>query len=122
MKRIIVCGCRDWTDRHRVYLELDNLNAVWRDVTIVHGACDASADRFAAWWADIVHVPAEPHPADWKTHGKAAGPIRNREMAQAGADLCLAFWDGKSRGTLSMITEAVKAGIPVRIVPKGEAS
>ena len=32
----------------------------------------------------------------------AAGPIRNKEMAQNG-DFLVAFWDGKSKGTKNMI-------------------
>ena len=65
-------------------------------------------------------VSVERHPADWDRHGKGAGPIRNRAMAKSGADRCLAFWDGESRGTLDMITVATKHGIPVRIVPKAK--
>lgn len=50
--------------------------------------------------------------ADWETHGKAAGPIRNAEMAEAG-DALLLIWDGKSRGSASMKREAEKRGLPI---------
>lgn len=40
----------------------------------------------------------ELHPADWERLGKAAGPIRNEEMAEI-ADALIAFWDGQSRVT-----------------------
>ena len=53
--------------------------------------------------------------ADWDKHGRAAGPIRNREMAEY-ADFLLAFWDGRSRGTKSMINEMYKLAKPVKIV------
>jgi len=56
------------------------------------------------------------HAANWGDFGKAAGPIRNREMAQAGADLCLAFPLGESRGTWNCVNECKKAGIPVKVV------
>ncbi len=39
--------------------------------------------------------------ANWDTHGKGAGPIRNRKMALY-ADALLLIWDGKSRGSLNM--------------------
>lgn len=39
--------------------------------------------------------------ADWDKHGKAAGPIRNREMSQY-ADALLLIWDGESRGAANM--------------------
>lgn len=58
----------------------------------------------------------EPHPADWSTHGKAAGPIRNQQMADARADLCLAFPGGK--GISDMVRRAERAGIPVRHITK----
>ena len=55
------------------------------------------------------------HPADWDKHGKAAGPIRNAEMAEV-ADALIAFWDGQSRETKSMIDLARKKGLQVAIV------
>lgn len=42
---------------------------------------------------------------DWGAHGKAAGPIRNREMV-ATADKVYVFWNGESRGTKSTIDAA----------------
>lgn len=40
-------------------------------------------------------------PADWKIHGKKAGPIRNKQMAEY-ADALLLIWDGKSKGSANM--------------------
>lgn len=59
------------------------------------------------------------YPALWHKHGKAAGPIRNREMAQEG-DYLLAIWDGMSRGTGNMVRYMVEAGKPVFIVRPDE--
>jgi len=47
--------------------------------------------------------------ADWDTHGKAAGPIRNKEMAEK-ADALLLIWDGKSKGSSNMKSEIQKLG------------
>jgi len=85
------------------------------DITIVHGAAQG-ADRIAHQEAQKAGLLVEPHPADWEKHGKAAGPIRNIEMARLGADLCIAFWDGQSTGTAHMMDEARKQGIPVEVV------
>lgn len=50
--------------------------------------------------------------ADWKKYGKRAGPIRNEQMALIG-DYIICFWDGKSKGTRSMIDSVEKNGKPL---------
>lgn len=118
--RIIVTGCRDWKDAESIERALYDAMLPDEVLVVVHGA-SGNADRAAGRWAMRIDlVEEEPHPADWDRYGKKAGPLRNSDMAASGADLCLAFWDGKSRGTLDMITKAARAGIPVRIVPKGK--
>jgi hypothetical protein len=37
-------------------------------------------------------------------------------MAELGADLCIAFWDGRSKGTSHMIETARSHEIPVEII------
>lgn len=56
-------------------------------------------------------APLELHvfKAAWGEHGRAAGPIRNAQMAEAG-DALLLIWDGQSRGSASMKREAEKRG------------
>jgi hypothetical protein len=57
-------------------------------------------------------VPVSAHPADWFSHGKAAGPIRNQEMlAMEAPALVVAFPGG--RGTADMVRRARKAGVDV---------
>jgi hypothetical protein len=113
--RVIVCGSRDWRDYARVREVLDTLLAQRGPFVLVHGACATGADSIArAWGVGVVQL--EPHAADWKGLGNGAGPARNEVMASLGADLLLAFWDGRSRGTRDMIRRAVAHGIPVRIV------
>jgi hypothetical protein len=110
---------RDWCDEQRVRDELDAVDLF--PLTVVHGACPTGADAIADAWCRAPGneaVTVERHPADWTKEGRAAGPIRNSLMASAGADLCLAFWDGHSKGTADMIRRAVECGIPVSIVPK----
>lgn len=51
-------------------------------------------------------------PAEWDTHGKVAGPIRNNQMA-AYADALLLIWDGKSRGSAHMKSAMERLGKPV---------
>lgn len=58
---------------------------------------DLSGERYANKW----NIPIKEFSADWKLYGKAAGPIRNREMAEY-ADALLLIWDGKSKGSKNM--------------------
>jgi len=111
-RRVIVCGSRTWTDEQLI---ADTLLCV-PNCTIIFGVAPKGADRLAAKVARRMELPLEPHPADWKTYGKAAGPIRNEEMAKAGADLCIAFWDGQSKGTMDMMGRCRKHGIPLKVV------
>ena len=114
--RIIVCGTRHWTNRERI---ADRLFDCPVTSTIVHGAA-RGADKIAGQEAQKLGLLIEEHPADWDRYGKSAGYRRNELMAQLGADLCIAFWDGSSLGTQHMIDLAKKYGIPVEIVWKDE--
>ncbi|GHE33275.1 hypothetical protein GCM10017673_40260 [Streptosporangium violaceochromogenes] len=128
MYRILVTGSRRLTDAHALEAALTN---TWHDVTqlgeemlVVHGACypqpNASGQRpyrSADWlthlWCATRGVQDEPHPADWHTHGKAAGPIRNQAMVALGAALCIAAPLGASTGTRDCTRRARAAGIEV---------
>ena len=54
-------------------------------------------------------------PADWEKHGKSAGYIRNKEMAEF-SDVIIAFWDGKSKGTKHMIDISVDMNKKVYVI------
>lgn len=112
---MIVCGGRDYADRGRVAEALYEIAQVRSrdDAVIVHG--DArGADTLAATIGTAWGLRHEAHPANWAKHGKAAGPIRNQEMIDAGADIVLAFPGGA--GTADCVRRARAAGIPVRVV------
>lgn len=51
--------------------------------------------------------------ADWTTHKKAAGPIRNREMLTKFKPHVLIAFDG-GKGTMNCIKEAKSLNIPVK--------
>lgn len=110
-----MCGSRSWTDKKAIFEALREVapEGKAKNLVVVHGHCKTGADALTH---SLMRGKCETHPADWEAHGRAAGHMRNRKMAQLGADLCLAFWDGKSPGTKNMIEEAEKAGIPVKIV------
>lgn len=83
-------------------------------VVIVSGHA-TGADALGERYAQERGLSIDAHPADWNQHGRAAGPIRNAEMAEV-ADALIAFWDGQSRGTANMINLAKSKGLKVAIV------
>jgi hypothetical protein len=81
-----------------------------RDVIIYGGAY--GADRLAREWAEEHCLGSECYPADWTKYGRAAGPIRNKQMLVEGKpDLVVAFPGGP--GTADMVRQARAAGIRV---------
>jgi len=115
---IIVCGGRDYPDRDRVFAALDRAHQKRPITLLVHGACMdehtgelLGADRWADEWARERGVKVEPHPANWELWGKAAGPMRNKQMAERGAHGLVALPGGK--GTASMCGHAARFGIPI---------
>lgn len=114
--RVLVTGGRDYTDRAAVARALTHLGSNFifgarpEEITLVHG--DATgADTLAAEEAVKLGWKVEPHPADWNTHGNAAGPIRNKHMVKLGANYCVAFTGGE--GTAHCRRLALNARIPV---------
>ena len=112
--RIIVCGSRHWTNVERVR---QVLAALPLDTVIVHGACQG-ADTIADTVAKGLGMETEPHPADWGLYGKAAGPIRNKQMLDAGTGMVIAFHNGlmQSKGTKNMVKLARDANVHVKYV------
>lgn len=119
--RIIIAGSRTFTDRELLYKEVEyfikNLDPKPRfsEIQCVSGKHWEGADKIGEDWAAKYGIPVEPFPADWAGLGNAAGPIRNAEMAKY-ATHCIVFWDGKTRGSKSMIDEAVANGLILRTV------
>ncbi len=122
-KRVLVCGGRTVNDRDLVFAELDKHSADWGPFkTVIQGGA-GGADRLAKIWAEERGLNVVTFPADWKTYGAAAGPIRNQRMIDEGKpDLVLAFWDGISRGTRDMIDQARRAKVAFRIFPISSVS
>lgn len=113
---LIVCGGRDYKDSRAVYWALDQVRSKRGVAKIMHGGA-RGADALADSWADQSGAEVQVFDADWEQHGKAAGPVRNQAMADAGADGCIAFPGG--RGTADMVRRAKAAGIKVWEPEKG---
>ena len=110
--RILVTISRDYPrprDAVRALMKVIYDPGIAMRVTVVHGA--SHMDWLLAGTALALGHDHEPHPADWPGKHRAAGPIRNNEMVDSGADLCLAFIVPLSRGAKDCAQRAEAAGI-----------
>ena len=86
----------------RDFLEIDSL----KNIEIVEGGA-TGIDSLAKSYAISKNIKYKEFPADWNKHGRAAGPIRNKQMAEY-SNILIAFRyvDNPSRGTENMIMQA----------------
>ena len=116
MFKVVIGGSREYENYTELRAFVDACLAKVaqeQEICIVSGGCrgtDLLGERYAAERGYAV----ERHPADWDRYGRSAGPRRNREMVDA-ADAVIAFWDGESRGTRSLVEYAQQQNKPLRI-------
>lgn len=111
---VLVTGGRGYRDQDKVWDTLDDINPE----VVIHGAA-SGVDTLAGDWAKARGRDFVAYPADWKEYGKAAGPIRNEEMAVAlerhrmdGATVLVLVFPG-GVGTANMRGHAVRLGLPI---------
>jgi len=108
---LVVSGSRSITDERAVEQILSQYMS-FGDPLIVGDA--GGVDAIAAALGRRRFMKLEIHHPDWSTHGKKAGPIRNAKMLED-ADLLVAIWDGKSRGTKNTIDTALRLKIETHV-------
>lgn len=107
--RTIIAGTRTITEFNETRKAIEECG--WNPSVVLCG--DASGPDSNGWlWADAVGIPVEHYPADWNTHDKAAGPIRNSEMVSK-AEALILIWDGQSAGSRDVRNKAIKSGLRV---------
>lgn len=109
--KILFTGSRAWKDEDAV-VNVFNVYVQPGDHVVV-GDCPTGLDKMIRDLCQASGVSYEVHYADWKKHGRAAGPKRNQAMVDTGPDLCIGFPLGDSRGTRGCMKFAGAAGIPV---------
>lgn len=116
--RVLVCGGRDFTDRACIELHLNAVDRTRGVAEVITGGA-RGADLLAHEWANRMGVKATMMVADWETHGRSAGAIRNvRMLKETKPDMVLAFPGGK--GTAHMVKIAHAANVPVLEIKKQE--
>lgn len=114
MFRVIIAGGRDFNNYDGLARSMDKLLANVTDEIVIVCGMARGADSLGEKYAKERGYSVRYFPADWDTHGRAAGYIRNEEMAK-NADALVAFWDGRSHGTKNMIEIAQKYRLAIRI-------
>lgn len=81
-------------------------------VTEVVSGTARGVDQGGELYASRANIPIKRFPADWDSHGKSAGYIRNKQMAEY-ADALICLWDGESKGAAHMFDLATKAKLVI---------
>lgn len=108
--KVIIAGGRNhrWSAQDR-----ETLDRYWKSlpITEVVSGSAPGADTRGIEWAKAKGIPYTEFPANWNKHGRAAGPIRNEQMAKY-ADALIVFMRFAGSGTRSMIRIARRNNIP----------
>lgn len=123
MMFILVCGGRHFNNYLALKCAIDEYVEIHgkmnEPVEIVSGGCDG-ADKLAERYANendfVIHI----FPAEWKKYGRAAGPIRNKQMIDFIKDkssVVIAFVSKDTIGTKGTVQLAKKNNIEVVEIP-----
>jgi predicted Rossmann-fold nucleotide-binding protein len=101
---VIVTGGRDYKDYDKVCETLGKL-----EITLLVQGGATGADWLAKRYAQEHRIACFEVAAEWTKYGKAAGPIRNKEMLLKFPDAVVVAFPG-DRGTANCVNEAIKLG------------
>lgn len=104
--KVIIAGGRKFNNYALMCQEIEKMNL---DITEVVCGGAKGADLLGQKWAEEHGIAVKFMPAEWEIYGRAAGMMRNELMGDY-ADYLIAFWDGKSKGTLHMINYMEQIG------------
>lgn len=101
--KLIIAGSRhlEFNQCYKELLKLRQTSPWFMEATEIVCGEARGADEAGKSYGIFHMLPVVCFPPDWKQFGKAAGPIRNQQMAEY-ADALLLLWDGKSRGSQNM--------------------
>jgi hypothetical protein len=112
--KVIIAGGRDFNNGQSVIYAVSKFEKEVGLITEIVCGMAEGADMMGFNYATMWGIPVKEFPADWNKYKKAAGPIRNKQMADY-ADALIAFWNGNSKGTMNMIVEATNRGLKVYV-------
>ncbi len=110
--KLAIVGSRTFNDIELLSKTLDSYKS---KISFVVSGGAKGADYLAEVWAKNNNVPTIVHKPDWKKYGKSAGIARNEHIVKD-CDECVAFWDGKSKGTQNTIDKCRKLNKKVTVI------
>lgn len=110
VQKIVVFGSRSICDVNQIARAI--INSGYKQIPVLITGCAIGVDQTAEYLLEDHVDQIVKCPANWKRFGKRAGMLRNELMAEL-ADVGIAVWDGKSRGTKHMIDELRERNKPV---------
>ena len=94
---------------------IDNIGDYITDADEIVSGGAVGVDSCASEYAKQHNLKITVFLPQYDTYGRAAPIVRNKKIVDY-ADKVIAFWDGKSKGTLSVIKYAEKIEKPCKIV------
>jgi hypothetical protein len=111
-RKLAVVGSRTITNYEFVKKLLDKQK---ENISLIVSGGAKGVDTLAERWAKENGIPTKIFLPDWDTYGSKAGYMRNVFIINE-CDICLAIWDGKSRGTIHSVNLCKKDKKPYILV------
>lgn len=110
--KTIVAGSRTITNYDFVWSSI--AACPWHnDITEIVSGAAQGVDKMGESYARAhPNIKIKRFPAQWDAFGKRAGVMRNKDMAEYSDGLIL-IWDGQSKGSKNMLSEAKKRGLRI---------
>ncbi len=107
--KILCCGDRHWSNKERIR---EVLQGYPKDTILIEGEA-YGADKLCKEVGIDLGMTIIPVPANWIKYGKAAGPIRNKEMLDMKPEEVVCFHDNiaLSKGSKNCLSQARMYGI-----------
>ncbi len=106
--KVAIIGSRSLTD-------IDISKFIPKDTTEIISGGAHGIDTLAEKYADKNGIPKTIIKPDYKKYGRYVAPLKRNTVIVELADVVIAFWDGKSRGTKFTVDLAKKSGKSVKI-------
>ena len=113
--KCIIAGGRTFNDYELLESVMNDLKSKSINITTIISGCAPGADSLAIKYAEENNIELMKFPANWRKFGRSAGFKRNAEMGNH-ADMLIAFWNKKSRGTKHMIGIGIEKELLIKVV------